>query len=55
MKLTYKLVTQKNIFCILVFIPHLEFFASELNSRFFNRVEILSSFHLLFDENFAEE
>lgn len=42
-------------FRISVFIPYLDFFISQLKSRFLDHVDILSSFHSLFDENSTKE
>ncbi|KAL4090337.1 hypothetical protein QTP88_025196 [Uroleucon formosanum] len=42
-------------FRISVFIPYLDSFISQLKSRFLNHIDILSSFHSLFDENSTKE
>ncbi|KAF0749808.1 52 kDa repressor of the inhibitor of the protein kinase-like [Aphis craccivora] len=42
-------------FRISVFIPYLDSFILQLKSRFLNHIDILSSFHSLFDENSTKE
>lgn len=38
-----------------VFTPYLDSFVSQLKSRFLDHVDILSSFHSLFDDNFTQD